>query len=35
MKQLTSLVWKEWRETQAYLWIGLGIFLGLPAIGGV
>ncbi len=35
MTRLTSLLWKEWRTAQAYLWIGLGLFLGLPAIGGL
>jgi hypothetical protein len=35
MRQFTSLLWKEWRETRIFLWIGLGIFLGLPCIGGV
>jgi len=35
MKASTSLIWKEWRETRIYLWIGLGVFLGLPLIGGI
>ena len=35
MKQLIALVWKEWREDRAFLWIGLGVFLGLPMIGGL
>ena len=33
MKQLTALAWKEWSEVQGYLWIALGIFVGLPVIG--
>ena len=32
MRQFTSLAWKEWREDRAFLWIALGIFLGLPVI---
>jgi hypothetical protein len=35
MRQLTALVWKEWRETRAYLFIGLGIFLGFPIVEGI
>jgi hypothetical protein len=35
MKQLKSLLWKEWHAARPFLWIGLGLFLGLPAIGGV
>jgi hypothetical protein len=35
MGQLKSLLWKEWRETRIFLWIGLGIFLGLPCVGGL
>ncbi len=35
MKQLRALAWKEWRESRAYLFIGLGVFLGLPLIGGL
>jgi hypothetical protein len=35
MTQTTSMLWKEWRESRVYLWIGLGIFLGLPLIGGI
>jgi len=35
MKASTSLFWKEWRETRIYLWISLGVFLGLPMIGGI
>jgi len=33
MRIYTSLIWKEWHEVRAYLWIALGIFLGLPLIG--
>jgi hypothetical protein len=32
MKQLTSLAWKEWHESRAFLWIALGVFLGLPLV---
>jgi len=35
MRRVISLTWKEWRESQALLWIGLGIFVGLPLIAGV
>jgi hypothetical protein len=35
MKQTLTLLWKEWREAQTYLWIGLGVFLGLPIIGAL
>ncbi|MGD0138782.1 MAG: hypothetical protein ABSD28_07900 [Tepidisphaeraceae bacterium] len=35
MKQLTALVWKEWREDRAFLWIALGVFVGLPIVGGL
>jgi len=35
MKQLASLFWKEWHETRLFLWIGLGVFLGLPWVGGL
>jgi len=35
MKRLTALVWKEWHETRIFLWIGLGIFIGLPMVGGL
>ncbi len=35
MKSTVSLALKEWREARIYLWIGLGIFLGLPVIGAV
>ena len=35
MRQLTAIVWKEWHETQLFLWIGWALFIGLPVIGGV
>jgi len=35
VKQLGSLVWKEWHETRGFLWIGLGVFLGLPVVAGL
>ena len=35
MTRFTSLLWKEWREAQPYLWVGLGLFLVLPVIGGL
>jgi hypothetical protein len=35
VKQLASLAWKEWHEARAFLWIALGIFVGLPLIGGL
>jgi hypothetical protein len=35
MNRFTSLLWKEWRGAQAYLWIGLGLFLLLPIVGGL
>jgi len=35
VKQLTALVWKEWREVRAFLWIALGVFIGLPIAGGL
>jgi hypothetical protein len=35
MNQTRTLLWKEWREAQAYLWIGLGVFLGLPLIAAM
>lgn len=35
MRQLSVLVWKEWCEVRAFLWIGLGVFVGLPVIGGL
>lgn len=35
MKQLTAIAWKEWRENSPLLWIALGVFLGLPIIGGL
>jgi hypothetical protein len=34
-KQLASLAWKEWHEARTYLWIGLGVFLGLPIVAGI
>jgi uncharacterized membrane protein len=34
-QQLRSLAWKEWHENRAYLWIALGVFAGLPALGGI
>jgi hypothetical protein len=33
-KQLASLGWKEWNEVRVYLWIAMGVFVGLPVIGG-
>ena len=35
VKQFTSLAWKEWHEARAFLWIGLGVFVGLPAVAGL
>ncbi len=35
MTRFTSLLWKEWHEARGYLWTGLGLFLGLPIIGGL
>jgi len=35
MRQLATLAWKEWHEVRAFLWIALGIFVGLPLIGGL
>src|SRR5438045_685863 len=35
MKHLSRMVWKEWSECRVFLWIGLGVFLGLPIIGGL
>lgn len=35
MRQLTALAWKEWHETRAFLWIALGVFVGLPICGGL
>jgi hypothetical protein len=35
MKQLSSLIWKEWHEARGFLWVGLGVFLGLPILGGL
>lgn len=34
MKQLQSLIWKEWHEAQLFLWIAWGLFIGLPLING-
>ena len=30
-----ALLWKEWRETRAFLLIALGIFVVLPMIGSL
>ena len=27
MRQMRELVWKEWRETQVFLWIAVGMFI--------
>ena len=35
MKRFTALAWKEWREVRVYLWIAIGVFIGLPVIGGI
>ncbi len=35
MRPTTTLLWKEWHAARAYLGIGLGVFLGLPAVGGL
>ena len=35
MNRITSLAWKEWHETRPLLWIGLGVFFGLPIIGAL
>ena len=35
MSKLTSLAWKEWHEARVFLWIGLGVLLGLPLVGAV
>ncbi|MGA2233067.1 MAG: hypothetical protein ABSH22_19365, partial [Tepidisphaeraceae bacterium] len=35
MKQLSLLAWKEWHEIRAFFWIAIGIFIGLPVIGGI
>ena len=35
MNRFRSLVWKEWREARAFLFIALFAFLGLPLIGGL
>lgn len=34
MRQTMAMAWKEWHETRVFLWIGLGMFLGLPVIAG-
>jgi hypothetical protein len=34
MKQRAAMAWKEWHEIRAFLWIALGVFVGLPIIGG-
>ena len=34
MSTLRSLMWKEWHDARVYLWVGLGVFLGLPVVGG-
>ena len=33
MTPTTALLWKEWREVRWFVWVGLGVFLGLPLIG--
>jgi hypothetical protein len=35
MRRTISLVWKEWHETGPLFWIAMGVFVGLPIIGGV
>jgi hypothetical protein len=35
VKQLSLLAWKEWHEIRAFFWIAIGIFIGLPVIGGI
>ena len=35
MSKLTSLAWKEWHDARPFLWVGLGVFLGLPLAGAV
>lgn len=35
MKPSGALIWKEWRESHVYLWIGLGVFLILPLINAL
>ena len=32
MNRFTAMLWKEWHEARPYLWIGLGLFLGVPAV---
>ena len=34
-EQMTAIAWKEWHENSPLLWIALGVFLGLPIIGGL
>jgi hypothetical protein len=33
MKRIGNIAWKEWREIQAFLYIALFVFIGLPFIG--
>ena len=33
MTRTTALAWKEWHDARPYLWVGLGVFLGLPLVG--
>jgi hypothetical protein len=35
MTQLTSLAWKEWHEVRWFLAAALGLFVGMPIVGGV
>ncbi len=35
MGAIRSMFWKEWSEERAFLWIALGVFLGLPIIAGL
>ena len=35
MRQLASIAWKEWHELRIFLWIAIGVFIGLPIAGGV
>lgn len=35
MKQLQSLVWKEWHEVRWFLGIALGLFVGMPILGAL
>ena len=32
---LAALVWKEWHEVRAFLWIAMGVFILLPILGGL